>query len=1191
MASTNETQEPRFSLGKLLIGKRLETKALPHQRVSKTVGLAVFASDALSSTAYATEEILIILAMASLSASTLNLSIPIAIAIAILLVIVTISYRQTIFAYPNGGGAYIVARDNLGELPAQIAGAALLTDYILTVAVSISSGVAQITSGFPDLLPYRVEMAIGVIVFMMIVNLRGVKESGRIFAIPTYFFLGSMFFTLIVGFVKAILGDLPDVKDVEAVHEGTHALTLFLVLRAFSSGCTALTGIEAISNGITAFKEPRSRNAAKTLIAMSSILVLLFLGVTLMAHQIHAIPSETETVISQIGRSIYGEESIFYILVLAGTALILLMAANTSYADFPRLAALAAGDGFLPRQLTYRGGRLVFSWGIVGLSLFASVLVIVADARTSYLIPLYAIGVFLSFTISQSGMVIHQKRIGKLKPGQVIQGREAPMEYDARWKLKMYISAFGAICTGVVMIVFAITKFPDGAWFVVLLIPTLVFIFFRIHGHYKAVAHALSLEGVPVDVSVRPIQTLILVDDVHAETVRLVNFAKSLQQPWRAVHIGINPDKVEIVQNKWQKRIGEGELVIIPSPLRLLADPLREYIESLQEQQRAQYEGGGFIHVVMGHLAMDTYWEQALHQNTAVIFNLALSRMENVVVSSIPYRIHRKHNGGQKYEDQGLKPPKHSLLNDKGAQTRRSFFIAESGEPCYTQPMRIPYPLHLLLFALAALLILVGCGTDEEPAPVTPVFVYVTPTPIAPTAIAAQPSPTPNPTSRPTTTPTNSPTPRPTFGPIIGAHQTAAPTVTPAATATVPSGVIFGPIVDPNYTPPPTATQSMPTEAPTVPPTAGPSPTPLPGLRREMLGIQLHPHVSTSEFATLMSLCKDLGVTWVKYQFNWSLMEDSPGHFNELFALTRLYIQQTHDLGFRVLISIAKAPGWSRSPDPDGIMREDGPPNDPQVLADMLTRLLNEVGLDPQGQPFINAIEVWNEPNLMREWYGHSLTGSDYMRYFRTAYNAIRQFSPNITIITAAPAPTGDSQYSTNDRTWMQQLYNEGLAQYGNDVAVGIHPYGWANAPDSRCCSAPTRGWDDQPQFFFLDTIEDYRSIMTANGHGSAQMWGTEFGWATFDGLQTSSGSRPTDPPGEPYFAFLDQSQQANFTLRAFELAQARPYLGPMILWNLNFATLGGALDQSDSKAGYGLLNSAWQPRPVYYALQQAPKQ
>jgi amino acid transporter len=352
----------------LLIGKPLATHSLAEQAISRVVGLAVFASDALSSTAYATEEILLILVIAGTSA--LNLSIPIALAIVALLIIVTLSYRQTIFAYPNGGGAYIVARDNLGELPALIAGSALLTDYILTVAVSISSGTAQIASAIPALHDYRVQIAVAVIIIMTVVNLRGVKESGRVFAVPTYFFLGSAFLMLIVGGIKYATGQLTPVEGIESIHNVAEPLTWFLILRAFSSGCTALTGIEAISNGITAFKEPKSKNAASTLVAMSTILITVFVGFTLLANQIHAVPSHTETVISQMSRAIYGT-NIFYYLTLAGTALILLMAANTSYADFPRLAALAAGDGFLPRQLTLRGTRLVFSWGIMVLGVLA----------------------------------------------------------------------------------------------------------------------------------------------------------------------------------------------------------------------------------------------------------------------------------------------------------------------------------------------------------------------------------------------------------------------------------------------------------------------------------------------------------------------------------------------------------------------------------------------------------------------------------------------------------------------------------------------------------------------------------------------------------------------------------------------------------------------------------------------------
>ncbi|MBC8099428.1 MAG: APC family permease [Armatimonadetes bacterium] len=648
-----------LNLGRLLVGKPLATTDLEHQSISRPIGLAVFASDALSSTAYATEEILIILGLAfgagvtlwSTDANGINifgLSLPIALAISVLLVIVTLSYRQTIYAYPGGGGAYIVARDNLGEVAAQIAGAALLTDYILTVAVSISSGVAQIVSALPSLLPYRVGIALAVIALITVkANLRGVKESGRIFAVPTYYFHGAMFFTLGVGFFKHFTGSLGSITPTEAAlesfrdlqlhHGGFQELGLFLILRAFSSGCTALTGIEAISNGITAFKKPRSHNAAVTLIWMSSILIVLFLSITFLANQIQALPAETETIISQLGRTIYGDGNVLWYVLLAGTALILLMAANTSYADFPRLAALHAGDGFLPRQLTYRGSRLVFSWGIMVLAVSASILVIIANASVTVLIPLYAVGVFLSFTMSQTGMVVRLWKSSKLKPGERIESLETAIEFDPQWRTKIAVSAVGAVSTLVVMIVFAVTKFTSGAWVIVVLVPVLVFIFFRIHHHYKDVAKILSRERAEA-VETRPVKTVILVDNVHAETIRMVNFAKSLGNEWVAVHVGVSPERAAETERKWRERIlGEDDkLVILPSPYRLLTEPIRDYIKDLQDQTP-----GSFVHVIMGHLVMETFWEQALHQNSAFIFNLGLSQMENVVVTTVPYQIYR----------------------------------------------------------------------------------------------------------------------------------------------------------------------------------------------------------------------------------------------------------------------------------------------------------------------------------------------------------------------------------------------------------------------------------------------------------------------------------------------------------------------------------------------------------------------
>ena len=487
-------QQTDRSLSRWLIGPPLETTAAPHRSISKQVGLAVFASDALSSTAYATQEILVILALAG--AASFWISIPIALAITTLLMVVTLSYRQTIHAYPSGGGAYIVSRDNLGERVAQVAAAALLTDYVLTVAVSISSGVDQIVSALPALMPLRVELAIFIVIVMTVINMRGVKESGQIFSIPTYVFLGVMSVTLLVGYAKWATGTLLPLADAPAVAAPVmSSLTGFLVLRAFSSGCTALTGVEAISNGIPAFKVPRSRNAAVTLTWMSVILGVLFLSITFLAYHVGATPSEAETVISQLGRAVYGS-GLGQMIVLAATTLILIMAANTSFADFPRLAALAAADGFLPRQMTYRGSRLVFSSGITVLAGLAILLLALLQANTTRLIPLYAIGVFLSFTLSQSGMVLRWRRVSKLSPGETGHSRHGtPLEYDRDWRTKLLVNGFGAVMTFVVMLVFTVTKFRDGAWLVVILIPALVLIFSGIHRHYQRVASQLRLTG------------------------------------------------------------------------------------------------------------------------------------------------------------------------------------------------------------------------------------------------------------------------------------------------------------------------------------------------------------------------------------------------------------------------------------------------------------------------------------------------------------------------------------------------------------------------------------------------------------------------------------------------------------------------------------------------------------------------
>jgi hypothetical protein len=369
---------------------------------------------------------------------------------------------------------------------------------------------------------------------------------------------------------------------------------------------------------------------------MSSILAVLFLGITLLAHAVVAVPSETETVISQVGRAVFGD-GFFYLLLLSGTTVILIMAANTSYADFPRLAALAAGDGFLPRHLTFRGSRLVFSWGIVGLAGVASLLIIIFQASVSALIPLYAIGVFLSFTISQAGMVVRWRKISKMQPGEEIVIEDSITRHDPRWRPKQIVNAVGAVVTGVVMVVFAVTKFQDGAWIVLILLPTLVLIFFRIHRHYRGVAHTLSLAGVTSPVAPRSVRTLVLIDNLHAASIRAVNFALSLGQPWTAVHVSIDEKRTDDLQRKWAERMSDYPLVILPSPYRSLSGPLIKYVQQLREQDPEAY-----IHLVMGGLTMESYWEQALHRNSTLAIGLAFRHMEGVAITNIAFQLHPK---------------------------------------------------------------------------------------------------------------------------------------------------------------------------------------------------------------------------------------------------------------------------------------------------------------------------------------------------------------------------------------------------------------------------------------------------------------------------------------------------------------------------------------------------------------------
>jgi amino acid transporter len=632
--------KPPRTLQSWFIGRPLSTADAPHQTIGKVVGLAVFASDALSSTAYASQEILAILIAAGITSALQNV-FPISIVIVILLAIVAVSYEQTIHAYPGGGGAYIVARDNLGELPAQTAGAALLTDYILTVAVSVASGVAQIVSAYPSLFPYRVLISVIAVLFIMLINLRGVKESGTAFAIPTYFFIVMMLLTVGIGMVRQLSGGLGVVSDPPPLElaRPLAVITPFLLLHAFSSGTAALTGIEAISNGITAFKEPRSRNAGVTLIWMAVILSTFFLAISYLAGHIGAIPSEEETVISQLARTVFNGRGLLYLLSIGATTVILIMAANTAFADFPRLGALHAADGFLPRQLTYRGSRLVYSRGIVALAVISCLLIILFQASVTRLIPLYAIGVFLSFTLSQAGMARRWWRVGHLQHGQEIKDPGSTLRYEAGWQSKMVINGFGAICTAIVMVVFAATKFLDGAWIILILVPILVTIFFAIHHHYKNLAKKLSLDnfgGFPPQ-NIRH-RVIIPVSGVHQGTLAALRYARILSDDVTAVHVMIEPAEAEKVRKKW-KKWGEGvRMVMLNSPYRLFAEPLLSYIADIAHQRQP----GETITIIVPEFISNNRLSSALHTNTANLLRSQLINQRNIVITNVAYHVHEK---------------------------------------------------------------------------------------------------------------------------------------------------------------------------------------------------------------------------------------------------------------------------------------------------------------------------------------------------------------------------------------------------------------------------------------------------------------------------------------------------------------------------------------------------------------------
>ena len=665
------------AIKRLLVGRALRTEEAMHERLTKKTALAVFSSDALSSTAYATEEILLVLAVAAAytSGASFTYVVPVSIGIAVLLAIVATSYRQTIHAYPSGGGAYIVAKENLGTTPGLIAGASLLVDYVLTVSVSIAAGVAAITSAvqgtrYAWLDDHKVVLCLIFIAFIATANLRGVRESGALFATPTYVFVVSFLFMIGFGFFhyftyggSAPIPTAAELKTAEGYK--LQPLTLFLLLGAFSNGCTALTGIEAISNGVQAFKKPEARNAAATVVWMALLLTTMFLGTSVMAYLYHVHPKQSETVISQFARIMFtGSFGWFYYVVQAATAAILVLAANTAFADFPRLSSLLARDRFLPRQLANRGDRLVFSNGIIILSIFSGLLVIAFGGDTSRLIPLYAVGVFLSFTLSQSGMVVHwlrerakltrQKEAEKVVavapdgnglqalPDIELANDEIHRSYfvtdevtaPGNWKKSIVINGLGAVATFIVLCVFIATKFIHGAWIVVVVIPLLVLLFRAIHKHYVMVAKQLSTNGLS---PLRPIKHTVIVpiSGIHRGVVGALQYAQSIASDRvQAVYVDFEEEATANLKDKWEHWGAGIQLVVLPSPYRELTRPLLRHINRL-----ARENANDFITVVLPEFIPAKWWQHILHNQSSLLLKGSLLFKRGVIVTSVPYHL------------------------------------------------------------------------------------------------------------------------------------------------------------------------------------------------------------------------------------------------------------------------------------------------------------------------------------------------------------------------------------------------------------------------------------------------------------------------------------------------------------------------------------------------------------------------
>ncbi|MBM5822478.1 MAG: APC family permease [Cyanobacteria bacterium K_Offshore_surface_m2_011] len=623
---------PRLdNLRRRRIGTPLPTSAHHEERYSNAEALAILSSDALSSVAYATQEIVLVLGMGG--AAALGYTLPITALIVGLMLVVASSYRQTIKAYPHGGGSYRVSQQNLGQTAGLVAGASLSIDYVLTVAVSVAAGIAALTSYVPALAPERVPLCLLAVLLVMLANLRGVSSSARFLSVPTYLFMAAVVTLLVAGAIKTGLGQLPPLpvaeqqRLLEAAHQGSQGLQAIgplLLMRAFSSGCAALTGIEAISDSVAAFRPTEWRNARRVLVVMVLMLAVMFSGISALASQSGLVVEDNgPTLLYQLGERILGDGPLLFVLQLA-TLLILLLAANTAYADFPRLAAFLAQDGFLPRQLTSLGDRLVFSNGILALSALAGVLLVIVEGSVSRLIPLYAVGVFISFTLSQAGMVMHWRKLR-----------------DRGWRSRALVNGVGATITAVVGAVLLISKFTQGAWVVVLAIPLLVLMYLRIRTHYDHVARRLrivsegrlTLPAPPPPGDGTP--TVVLVGQLHRGSYEALCFARSVASDLVAVHVDLAGDQGEAFREQWSRQLPDVPLEVLPSPYRSLVDPVTRFVGRFEQEHHKDRHS--FCMVVLPVFVTRHRWENLLHNQSTIRLRRALREHGTRVVTTVGF--------------------------------------------------------------------------------------------------------------------------------------------------------------------------------------------------------------------------------------------------------------------------------------------------------------------------------------------------------------------------------------------------------------------------------------------------------------------------------------------------------------------------------------------------------------------------